>query len=232
MKRYIDTELFKQAFVRSLPTQYKALWVFLFCDCDNAGVWQVDIEVAELYTGAKFSLQEIKTYLGAKLHFFANDKKAFIPDFISFQYGNLNEKNPAHKNIIATLQRYDLTGILKDGIKPGIIAGPKGGAKFIKPTFQEVADYVKAEGLTTVDPADFIDTYEANGWKIRKDLKPMSSWQAAARRWHRDNVKKAQERREQYNEAQSNGSNRKATPANRSNEVHTAPAAGENFITL
>ena len=39
-------------------------------------------------------------------------------------------------------------------------------------------------GNFTSDPAAFYDYYEANGWVQRGD-KPIKNWQAAARRWER-----------------------------------------------
>ena len=111
-KRFIDTDLFKKRFIRGLKGAYKLLWVYIFCECDNAGIWEVDIEAAELFCGQKYDTNDLKKAFEGKIYFFNNDAKAFIPDFIEFQYGNeLNEKNPAHRSAIEKLSKYQL---LKD----------------------------------------------------------------------------------------------------------------------
>lgn len=54
--------------------------------------------------------------------------------------------------------------------------------RFKPPTLEEVADYCM-ERKNTVDPMNFIDHYEANGWKVGKN--PMKDWKAAVRTWER-----------------------------------------------
>lgn len=53
---------------------------------------------------------------------------------------------------------------------------------FVKPTPAEVADYCKERGKG-IDPEEWYDHYEANGWKVGKV--PMKNWQAAVRTWER-----------------------------------------------
>lgn len=55
------------------------------------------------------------------------------------------------------------------------------GARFIKPTFQEVTDYC-AERKNSIDPQAFLDHYEANGW-VQGRGKPIKSWKACVRTW-------------------------------------------------
>lgn len=199
-KRFIDTDLFKKRFVRSLPAAYKLFWVYLFCECDYAGIWEADVEVAELYCGQKISLEEIKKILKGKLHFFDGESKAFIPDFISFQYGSeLNRNNPAHRSVMARLEKYNLLPILNKGlsVEP---ASPYAGATeqaqspvverkqratFQKPTFEEVEAYC-LERKNDIDPQVWTDFYTANGWKVGKN--PMKDWMAAVRTWERNGI--------------------------------------------
>ena len=55
------------------------------------------------------------------------------------------------------------------------------GARFIKPTLQEVTDYCR-ERNNTIDPQDFLDHYEVNGW-VQGRGKPIKSWKACVRTW-------------------------------------------------
>ena len=52
-KRFTDTEKWKKGFVRNLPPAYKLLWLYMLDDCDNAGVWQVEVEVASIRLAVK-----------------------------------------------------------------------------------------------------------------------------------------------------------------------------------
>jgi hypothetical protein len=50
------------------------------------------------------------------------------------------------------------------------------------PLFKQVADYCKERG-NLVDPTQWFNHYEANGWKIGRN--PMKDWKAAVRTWER-----------------------------------------------
>lgn len=200
-KRFIDSDLFKKRFVRGLKGAYKLLWVYFFCECDNAGILEVDIEAAELYCGNKYSIEDIKKAFNGRIHFFNNDAKAFIPDFIEFQYGyDLNEKNPAHRSVIEKLSKYQLLDRLKEWSQEGEakpLPIPLQGATeatetkdtgskrklFVKPTLEEVAEYCN-ERRNGIDPQQFIDHYTSNGWKVGKN--PMKDWKAAVRTWEKN----------------------------------------------
>ena len=108
-KRFIDTEIFRKQFVRGLPAPYKLLWMYITCECDNAGIWYVDEEVAQLFVGkdAKFSLDKAIELFNQDEHRiipFDNGKKWFILSFVKFQYGELRESNPAHRSVLEKLK--------------------------------------------------------------------------------------------------------------------------------
>lgn len=52
--------------------------------------------------------------------------------------------------------------------------------KFVKPTVEEVAAYIR-EKHYNVDAQRFIDYYDSNGWKVGKN--PMRNWKAAVSTW-------------------------------------------------
>ena len=58
----------------------------------------------------------------------------------------------------------------------------KRGARFVKPTIDQVRDYCTERG-NNVDPEVFMDYYESNGWKVGKN--PMKDWKASVRTWER-----------------------------------------------
>ena len=61
----------------------------------------------------------------------------------------------------------------------------KPNKRFVKPTIEEVQEYCD-ERNNNINPEQFIDYYEANGWKVGKNS--MKDWKAAIRTWEkRDN---------------------------------------------
>lgn len=113
-KRYTDTDKWKKPFIRNMKAPYKLLWLYLLDECDHAGIWQVDLEVAQIKIGERLKLETATEQLAGKIHVFAGGEKWFIPDFIEFQYGTLNEENRVHKSVIDLLTKYDLLDIKSD----------------------------------------------------------------------------------------------------------------------
>lgn len=54
---------------------------------------------------------------------------------------------------------------------------------FVPPTTQDVAEYCKEKGITTVDAERFVDFYSSKGWMVGKNK--MKDWKAAVRNWGR-----------------------------------------------
>ena len=107
--RNIDTNFFKSPKVRGLKAPLKTLYLFIICDCSGAGIWIKDLEVASMYTGLKISETEFKEFLSKVESIDLGDGKYFFPDFIEHQYPKgLSPNNPALKNFILELKKYDL----------------------------------------------------------------------------------------------------------------------------
>ena len=190
-KRFTDTEKWKKGFIRNLPTKYKLLWLYILDDCNHAGVWDVDLEVAEIRIGSKINKKEAIKYYSENIKIFDNGNKWFMPKFIDFQYGQLNENVNAHKSVIRLIDKYDLYSIgdvdLSE-ISPldtGELSKPL-IKKFKKPTIEEVKEYC-LERSNQINPETFVDYYDSVGWKVGKN--PMKDWKAAVRNWERNNTK-------------------------------------------
>lgn len=56
--------------------------------------------------------------------------------------------------------------------------------RFVKPTIEQVREYVIEAKLTKVDPDAFYDHFESNGWKV-SGISPMKDWKASVRNWNR-----------------------------------------------
>jgi len=103
-KRFSDTDKWKKSFFRSLEAPYKLLWMYVLDDCDIAGVWQVDIEVACLKIGEQVTIKRALDLFGERVVQFDGGKKWFISDFIFFQYGDLKTTNRMHQAVIKILR--------------------------------------------------------------------------------------------------------------------------------
>jgi hypothetical protein len=113
--RFIDTNFYKSPFIRSLKGASKGLYSFIICDCNNAGIWSADFEIASLYIDFKVTVKDFDVFLKSGKAIDLKNGKFFFPDFIEHQYPQgLNESNPAHKNVIFELKKYNLIdGALK-----------------------------------------------------------------------------------------------------------------------
>jgi hypothetical protein len=107
-KRFTDTDKWKKPFIKSLPTEYKLFWLFLLDECDHSGVWHVELDIAEARLGIKLSIEKIRGFFKERIVEFDGGSKLFIPDFVRYQYGSLNEANKAHRAVVNNIKRYKL----------------------------------------------------------------------------------------------------------------------------
>jgi hypothetical protein len=110
-KRFTDTDKYKKPFIRSLPGAYKVLWDLINLECNYAGIWHVDFQVAQIYLGPDLLVNEadaLKYFNQGQVRVEVLDggSKWFIRSFVDFQYGKLNPENRVHSSIINTLSTY------------------------------------------------------------------------------------------------------------------------------
>lgn len=183
-KRLTDTEKWKKPFIRSLPVEYKVFWLYILDDCDHAGVWQVDIEIAEIKLGTKLSLEKARGLFTGKVVEFDNGTKWFIPDFVAFQYGELSEKNKMYKSVTLILNRYNLMGHLssiyggkvqdKDKVKDKVEGGVGETTEFRIEECLRIAmndsRWVKANQATETEVLNFNTYLEKQGIYAKNPL--------------------------------------------------------------
>ena len=114
-KRFTDVNKWDDSWFMNLPNKYKLFWIYLVDKCDNAGIWEVNFKLINFYIGENFEPAELKRIFKEKIIELNEGKYWFVPKFITFQYGeNLSKKNPAVKNVITTLEKYDLEQYIFD----------------------------------------------------------------------------------------------------------------------
>jgi hypothetical protein len=117
-KRLADTDKYKKKFIRSLPAAYKLLWDYICLDCNHAGIWEVDFEVAQLRLGNDITINEqeaLKLFNNEeeKVVVLNHGSKWFIKPFIEFQYGNLDPNNRVHSSVLALLKKEGIKGLAR-----------------------------------------------------------------------------------------------------------------------
>ena len=122
-KRFTDTNKYKKPFIRGLQGAYKLLWDFIYHDCDHAGIWIVDFDIAQICIGIDMQINKsdaLKYFNAGKKRITEVDNKErwFIPSFIDIQYGKLNPENRAHLSVIKILDKYKLLDKNKNLISP------------------------------------------------------------------------------------------------------------------
>ncbi len=115
-KRFTCTDKWKKRFIKNLPIEYKLLWFYILDDCDHAGIWHTDFEVASIRIGNQIDEKIAIDYFEEKICIIDNGEKWFIPSFINFQYGELKEDCKPHKSVITILKKYSLYKQFTEGM--------------------------------------------------------------------------------------------------------------------
>ncbi len=214
-KRFSDTEKWKKLWFRRLSPIHKCFWEYLRDNCNNAGIWEVDFELASFQIGAEIKPDEIERVF-KKQFIKINDSKWFLVDFIEWQYNcsleELNPKNNAHLSAIRELEKFKIKEIIR-GLPKGCARASSApleleldknkvknldkdtrveekpikpkSTRFVKPKKTELDAYCKKMNYG-VNTDRFLSHYNSNGWKVGKN--PMKSWEAALKTWHLKNL--------------------------------------------
>jgi hypothetical protein len=107
-KRLTDTEIWKKSWFYDLEPKYKIFWFYILSDCDSAGIWSVNIKLAENILNFKFKHEELIKIFAEQI-FAISDKYWFIIDFIRFQYGYpVSQNSPMRKKLSELLNLRNL----------------------------------------------------------------------------------------------------------------------------
>lgn len=112
MKRFVDTNDWRDLWYRKLSPQAKHLRRYLWDNCDCAGVIAVDFEAITFHVGEAIEEQHL-----AELGDWAErlpDGRLLIPSFIHFQCGTLSSDCRGHSSVIKAVEQHRLVahGIL------------------------------------------------------------------------------------------------------------------------
>lgn len=201
LKRFTETNKWRDHWYRKLSSPAKQLWEYLRDNCDAIGLIELDFGLVSSDCGQPINEKHISE-LGDRVQPLGNDRY-FLTKFIYFQYGELSETCPPHRTIIKLANAHSLlrkglyheypnarvslpyrNGQDKKGQEDrGVGEGTEVPAtnRFQKPSEAELELYAAKIGLPVPERCKFFDHYESNGWKVGRN--PMKSWQAAMRNW-------------------------------------------------
>lgn len=113
-KRFTDTEKWKDPWFRKLSPNSKVLWFFLTENCDQAGFWKKDYELASFFCGYEITEDHLlKAFNQEKIRIKDHKTHVELCDFVSFQYGNLSPDCRPHRPILDLLSKYQKKGYQK-----------------------------------------------------------------------------------------------------------------------
>jgi hypothetical protein len=108
-KRFVDTSLWKRKWYRCLPPKMKLFYFYMITNCDHAGMYDVDLELAEFQIGMPVKQKDIDEHLKDHIKVIKDDKW-WVKAFVDFQYGELKDTNNAHISVIKILNKYGILG--------------------------------------------------------------------------------------------------------------------------
>ena len=196
-KRHTDTGIFDQQWFQQLAPEYKCFWFYLCAKCDHAGIWDVNLPLAQFFIGAAKidDNNEILKMFGDRIINLGNDKW-YLTKYVAFHHGEvLHPNNNFHNSIIKSLDRFGLVEVDEKGnfivkSEPGdkkkVVKQSHSRRKLTRPSLEQVKEYCK-ERKNEVDAQQFLNHYESNGWKIGKV--PMVDWKASVRTWEKNDQK-------------------------------------------
>lgn len=105
-KRFTDTGRWDKKWYRELGSKLRDVREFILSKCDHAGIWEIDLETVQYFTGQRVSLADVHRCF--KNETIDLGDKLFIPAFLEFQYGNLSHAVKPHHSVIGRLEKIGL----------------------------------------------------------------------------------------------------------------------------
>lgn len=163
-KRFTETDKWRDKWFRALRPEHKLAWLYLLDNCDQAGVIDLDRELANFQIGIALDWEAFLEYCTDRVETIAKGK-LWVVRFVEFQYGELSEACPAHKPALASLVKNNLSDRLFNRVTNGYAKGiPKGNSK----GSQRLLD--KDKDKDKVKDKDKEGVQGEDGWDVPKHL--------------------------------------------------------------
>ena len=164
VKRFTETEKWNDPWFRKLSPELKCFWLFVLDNCDLAGVWKVDMEIANFFICGSLTEQIVLAAMPGRFKKI-DDHHWHVTKFIPFQYGELKPDCRPHQAVIRILKKHSLSkehpkGIytLKDKDKDKDSLGRVQGNPFLD----------RVRGLFNKRASTPLDAAELHAWKAAR----------------------------------------------------------------
>ena len=108
-KRFTDSNKFNDSWYRRLSPLHKVIWEYLLSECNHAGILKdLDLELMSFKIGNTISQEDLELFKKDNRVIFLSETVLYIPKFITFQYGDLNQQNRAHASVIKELKKWKI----------------------------------------------------------------------------------------------------------------------------
>ena len=108
-KRFTDTEKWKDGWFTDLKPEHKLIWYYLLDNCDNAGIWKLNMKMLNIMCDTNISAEELLTIFKYRLTQIKTDTY-LINKFCVYQYGPefMDSINKAVTSAIDKLVNYGI----------------------------------------------------------------------------------------------------------------------------
>jgi uncharacterized phage protein (TIGR02220 family) len=107
LKRFTETEKWRDIWFRNLPPDLKLAWQYICDNCDNAGVWDPDFALADFQIGLNVDWEKAKLQLADRVKILESGKWHLV-GFIAFQQKELSPHKASHKQIISLCHKHGI----------------------------------------------------------------------------------------------------------------------------
>jgi len=197
-KRHIDTLLYDREWFQVLHPVYKCFWHYICGKCDHAGIWEVNMRLAqfsidsEISTGIELDYDNVLKVFDMRIVDLGRNKW-YIAKYVMYHQGSiLYANNNFHMSIIKVLNKYNLVDEDVDGNyfvrmlpyedknnKIAKTVKKSTNKRFIAPNLKECVDFFIEKDYTNAESEanKFWNFYESKGWMVGKNK--MKKWHAA-----------------------------------------------------
>jgi hypothetical protein len=107
LKPFIERELWGKHWFRSLEPHERLFFVFLITHCDNAGIWEVDLDLAALRIGQEIDFATFLEKMRKQIEPL-DAEHWWLKKFVSVQYGEIKPTWRFHKPAYKSLKKHGL----------------------------------------------------------------------------------------------------------------------------
>jgi hypothetical protein len=193
MKRFTETDKWRDAWFRKLNPACKCLWQYMVDNCDQAGVIDIDWELASFQIGAKVNEKDL-AFFDRQVSRLGSGK-LWICSFVRFQYGNISRDCKPHAPVFKAIERHSIPFDSLYANSPKAIEGYPVGYQSLqdKEKDKETDKETETEGKASPPTeADWLDELDRDAAYAGIDVKLEH---AKAVRWAKENGKQMGRRR-------------------------------------